>query len=566
MLRKLSVRNYVLIDSLETEFPEGLIIITGQTGAGKSILLGALSLLLGAKADASMIGESSDNCVVEGEFIAGPDDSILKSLLEENDVDWCDGHLIVRRVVNPTGRSRSFVNDSPVPVQLLSSISSRLIDIHSQHQTLLLSDKHFQMSLLDHFAGDKNLLEDYRTHFKTYNAVRSELDQLEQSAEKARADFEYNKSRLDRLVSACLRDGELADLELEQKQLSNAEEIKSGLCAAESLLGSVQSGEGEISVPALLRDAARHLDRISAYVPAAAALSERIESSRLELDDILSDLAGLNSDTEISEDRLHEVEDRLSLLYSLMRSYSCPDEAGLIAERERLSEAVSGIALSDERRAELKARLENEDKELEKAARALSAARQSAAGKLSSSIRDTVRSMELPDAEFRIVLTPSPRNQEGTDAVQYEFSSTGKNLADVSKCASGGEMSRIMLALKSIMARYANMPAMIFDEIDTGVSGSVADKMGSVICAMGRFMQVFAITHLPQVAAKGSAHYVVTKTSCDGRTVSEMKRLSDSQRVREIARMLSGSVLTDAAMANARALLADGQSLSSVIE
>ena len=315
-----------------------------------------------------------------------------------------------------------------------------------------------------------------------------------------------------------------------------------------------------------MRDADRHLDIISAYVPAAAALSERIESSRLELDDILSDLAGLNSDTEISEDRLHEVEDRLSLLYSLMRSYSCPDEAGLIAERERLSEAVSGIALSDERRAELKARLENEDKELEKAARALSAARQSAAGKLSSSIRDTVRSMELPDAEFRIVLTPSPRNQEGTDAVQYEFSSTGKNLADVSKCASGGEMSRIMLALKSIMARYANMPAMIFDEIDTGVSGSVADKMGTVICAMGRFMQVFAITHLPQVAAKGSAHYVVTKTSCDGRTVSEMKRLSDSQRVREIARMLSGSVLTDAAMANARALLADGQSLSSVIE
>ena len=248
MLRKLSVRNYVLIDSLETEFPEGLIIITGQTGAGKSILLGALSLLLGAKADASMIGESSDNCVVEGEFIAGPDDSILKSLLEENDVDWCDGHLIVRRVVNPTGRSRSFVNDSPVPVQLLSSISSRLIDIHSQHQTLLLSDKHFQMSLLDHFAGDKNLLEDYRTHFRAYNAVRSELDQLEQSAEKARADFEYNKSRLDRLVSASLKDGELADLELEQKQLSNAEEIKSGLCAAENLLGSVQSGEGEISV------------------------------------------------------------------------------------------------------------------------------------------------------------------------------------------------------------------------------------------------------------------------------------------------------------------------------
>ena len=224
------------------------------------------------------------------------------------------------------------------------------------------------------------------------------------------------------------------------------------------------------------------------------------------------------------------------------------------------------MAVSDERLDELKRALDKSDRELAQAARALSAARHEAAGKLSDAIRDSVRSMELPSAEFRIVLTPSARNQEGADAVQYEFSSTGKNLTDVSKCASGGEMSRIMLALKSIMARYANMPAMIFDEIDTGVSGSVADKMGSVICSMGRFMQVFAITHLPQVAAKGSAHYAVTKTVKDGRTVSEIKRLSDDQRVLEIARMLSGAVLSDAAVANAKALLSDSQSLSNVME
>ena len=566
MLRKLTVRNYVLIDSLETEFPEGLVIITGQTGAGKSILLGALSLLLGAKADASMIGESSDNCVVEGEFEVPDEEGTLKTMLEDSDVDWDGGHLTIRRVVNPTGRSRSFVNDSPVSVQLLSSLSSGLIDIHSQHQTMLLSDRHFQMSLLDHFAGDGKLLDEYRTLYRSYNALRSEIERLESSMEKARADYDFNVSRLEKLTAANLRAGELEELEMEQKQLANAEEIKEGLCAAENLLGAVPSGDGTTSVTSILREAARHLDKISSYVPAASSLSERLESARLELEDILSELSDLNSDTDVSDGRLAEVEERLSLLYSLLRSYSCSTEADLIAERDALSAAVSGMAVSDERLDELKRSLDKSDRELAQAARALSAARHEAAGKLSDAIRDSVRSMELPSAEFRIVLTPSARNQEGADAVQYEFSSTGKNLTDVSKCASGGEMSRIMLALKSIMARYANMPAMIFDEIDTGVSGSVADKMGSVICSMGRFMQVFAITHLPQVAAKGSAHYAVTKTVKDGRTVSEIKRLSDDQRVLEIARMLSGAVLSDAAVANAKALLSDSQSLSNVME
>lgn len=566
MLRKLTVRNYVLIDSLETEFPEGLVIITGQTGAGKSILLGALSLLLGAKADASMIGESSDNCVVEGEFEVPDEEGTLKTMLEDSDVDWDGGHLTIRRVVNPTGRSRSFVNDSPVSVQLLSSLSSGLIDIHSQHQTMLLSDRHFQMSLLDHFAGDGKLLDDYRTLYRSYNALRSEIERLESSMEKARADYDFNVSRLEKLTAANLRAGELEELEMEQKQLANAEEIKEGLCAAENLLGAVPSGDGTTSVTSILREAARHLDKISSYVPAASSLSERLDSARLELEDILSELSDLNSDTDVSDGRLAEVEERLSLLYSLLRSYSCSTEADLIAERDALSAAVSGMAVSDERLDELKRALDKSDRELVQAARALSAARHEAAGKLSDAIRDSVRSMELPSAEFRIVLTPSARNQEGADAVQYEFSSTGKNLTDVSKCASGGEMSRIMLALKSIMARYANMPAMIFDEIDTGVSGSVADKMGSVICSMGRFMQVFAITHLPQVAAKGSAHYAVTKTVKDGRTVSEIKRLSDDQRVLEIARMLSGAVLSDAAVANAKALLSDSQSLSNVME
>lgn len=559
MLRKLTVRNYVLIDSLETEFPEGLIIITGQTGAGKSILLGALSLLLGAKADASMIGESSENCVVEGEFQTDKDDRALKSLFEENDIDWDDGRITIRRVVNPTGRSRSFINDSPVQVQLLASLSSRLVDIHSQHQTLLLSDRSFQMSLLDHFASDRELLLSYQSHFRKCNAIRKELEEIEAALSRARSEYEYDRARLDKLVSAGLKENELEELEQEQKQLANAEEIKENLCSAENLLTSVRTQEGEAAVTSLMRDASRHLEKVSSYIPAAASLAERLESCRLELDDILSELSSVNAGTEVSEERLSQVEDRLSMLYSLMRSFSCSTVGDLIAERDSIEASISGIATSDERREELESELKQETAALDKAAAMLSDARKSAAVDLSAAIRDVVRSMELPDAEFRISVSPAPKSADGADAVIYEFSSTGRNLADLSKCASGGEMSRIMLALKSIMAEYAQMPTMIFDEIDTGVSGSVADKMGSVICGMGAHMQVFAITHLPQVAAKGKAHYLVTKSASeDGRAVSEIKRLSDEQRVLEIARMLSGSVLTDAAVANAKELLSFG--------
>lgn len=556
MLRRLSIRNYVLIDSLDTEFPEGLVIITGQTGAGKSILLGALSLLMGAKADVSMIGEASDNCVVEGEFSVPPDDEDLKTLLEENDTDWDAGNITIRRIVNPTGRSRSFVNDSPVSVQFLSALSSKLIDIHSQHQTMLLSDKHFQLSLLDRFAGNSALLDTYRGHFRKYSTLSRELEEAEQAAARARSEYDYDKARFDRLDAAGLKEGELEELELEQKQLANAEDIKDGLCAAENLLDSVQSADGEGSVASVLRDASRHLEKIAGFVPKVSSLAERLENCRLEIDDILSELSAINSDTEISEGRLEIVEDRLSMLYSLLRAFSCQTEAELIAVRDSLSESISAMAGSDDRIAELRKMRQAEYELLDNSAAELSAARHSAAGLLSAAIRDTVRAMELPDAEFRVTVSPSALSPDGADNVVYEFSSTGRNLSDVSRCASGGELSRIMLALKSIMARYANMPVMIFDEIDTGVSGSVADKMGSVICEMGSYMQVFAITHLPQVAAKGSAHYLVTKSTSDsGRAVSEMKRLSEEGRVLEIARMLSGSVLTDAAVANAKSLL-----------
>ena len=554
MLSRLLVKNYVLIDSLEISFPEGLIIITGQTGAGKSILLGALSLLMGAKADARIVSEGAENCVVEAEFEADPSDEQMKALLEENDVEWDGGHLIVRRVVNKSGRSRSFVNDSPLPVGVLQEISSRLVDIHSQHQTLLLSDKHFQLDTLDHFAGNSALRQECSALWGLLQQQSRQLAQLEQKLSRISADKDYNEAQFRQLEAASLREGELAQLEEEQKQLANAEEIKTGLSAAEELYSP--SSEG-VSIDWALKEADRLLAKVAKYVPEASELSERVSSCRCELDDIFSDVSSLNARVDMSPERLEQVEDRMSLLYSLMQKHSCSTEAELIAVKDRLSEELYDSTAVQDEIAGLKADISKTKSELDSVPARLHESRKKAAENFAQDMTESIRGLELPYAAFDVQLSEIPVGQWGTDSVMFRFSATGRNLTDVSKCASGGELSRIMLALKAMRAKYTNMPTMIFDEIDTGVSGSVADKMGSMICDMGSYMQVFAITHLPQVAAKGTAHYVVTKEIDPGTSVavSKIQKLSDEQRVLEIARMLSGSTLTDAAVANAKSLL-----------
>ncbi len=555
MLSRLQVRNYVLIDSLEIEFPEGLIIITGQTGAGKSILLGALSLLMGAKADASMVSDGADNCVVEAEFETS--DASLKDVLEDNEVEWDEGHLVIRRVVNRSGRSRSFVNDSPVPVNVLQEISSRLVDIHSQHQTLLLSDRNFQLDILDHYAGNSALRTECAGLHRELGALNSDLSALEARMARLAGERDYNEAQYRQLEAAALREGELEELEVEQKQLANAEEIKTALCSVEELFTAASSSGEVLSVDSTLKEADKALSKIIRYVPDLASLSERIDSCRRELDDILAEVEAVNSRTELSESRLEEVEDRMSLLYGLMQKHSCRTEAELIALRDSLSEALSDSTQLEEKREELCARIAQVQKSLQSVADLLHERRAGAAQTFSDAITGSIRDMELPYAVFEVELLPVSLGAAGRDMIQFRFSATGRNAVDVSKCASGGEMSRIMLSLKSMMARYTNMPTMIFDEIDTGVSGSVADKMGSVICSMGENMQVFAITHLPQVAAKGSAHYLVSKTidPSSSKAVSTIEKLSAEQRVLEVARMLSGSELTDAAIANAKSLL-----------
>ena len=556
MLNRLQVRNFVLIDSLEIDFPEGLIIITGQTGAGKSILLGALSLVMGSKADASMISGDAENCIVEAEFDVDPSDEAMRDELDENGVEWYNGHLIIRRVVNRSGRSRAFVNDSPVSVQILQSLASRLIDVHSQHQTLLLSDKNFQLSILDHYADNSQLREECASVWREMLSIKSELAQLESSLSRMAAEKEYNEAQYSQLEAASLREGELEELEEEQKQLANAEEIKTCLSNAEELFTSSSSMEA-MSMDSSLKEISKLLNKTGKFIPSLSELSDRVDSCRREVDDILSEISTINSRTDLSPDRLEQVESRMSLLYGLMQKHSCKDISELIAVRERYSQMLFDSTQMDEKKAQLESRLSVVSSTLNAIADKLHSSRANASASFANYIQEMIREMELPYAVFEVSLEEASLGASGRDTVVFRFSASGKNPVEVAKCASGGEMSRIMLALKAMMARYAKMPTMIFDEIDTGVSGSVADKMGSVICAMGEYMQVFAITHLPQVAAKGTAHYLVSKdiNPANGVAVSKIERLSDDQRVLELARMLSGSALTNEAIANAKSLL-----------
>ena len=547
MLRALHVENYVLIDSLEIDFPEGLVIITGQTGAGKSILLGALGLALGGKADASLVGGHGDTCVVEAEFTLGHDDT-LRRLLADNDLEETDT-LTIRRVVNRSGRSRSFVNDEPVPLPFLQELSGRLIDIHSQHQTLRLGDPAFRLELLDHYAGNGERLSACQAAWKVLQENRKALAEVCGRIDSLAAEKDYNQARLAKLDSARLRDGEIEELEAEQRQLAHAEELKEILTAAEENL--TPGDDREAPMTARLKEVEKQVEKAARHIPSLDSLCQRLESVRVELEDITDEIQGVNAGVEISPERLEKVEDRMSLLYDLMGQYGVRTVAGLIEIRDRLAEALFDSTALLDRKAELEKAVSAAETAYGKAAGALHAARLKATKGFAAAISESLVFLELEQAVFQVDLADAPEGPAGHDAVRFLFSSTGKAPQDLSKVASGGELSRIMLSLKAMMARYTAMPTLFFDEIDTGVSGSAADRMGSMICRMGADMQVFAITHLPQVAAKGQAHYLVSKQ--DGKT--SIRHLDAQERVQEIARLLSGSVVTDAAVANAEALL-----------
>ena len=544
MLHSLTVSNYILIGSLDISFPEGLVIISGETGAGKSILLGALSLVLGAKADASMVGPHGENCVVEAEF--GLDDEI-RSLLEQADLPAEGDRLLLRRTVAKSGRSRSFANDEPVSVNVLQELATRLVDIHSQHQTLRLGDERFRREALDLWAGCTPLREECARAWAKLGESRRELSLLEERLTRAKEEQEYNNARWERLDRAHLVPGELEALESEQKQLAHAEEIKEMLCEAQELLAP-ESGE---SLSGQLREAAKRLEKAGRYIPSLEPLAQRLASARVELDDIAQEVMAVNERSQASPERLEAVEERLSLLYGLLQKHGVSSLEELMDERDRLEGLVlDATTLVGEVEQARKAVQENSLQHDNLCAK-LHAAREKGAPGFAAAVQEQLRFLELDRAVFQIGLEPCAAGADGSDNVRILFSAEGRTPSDVSKTASGGELSRIMLSLKAVMARFKRLPTLVFDEIDTGVSGSAADKMGSLVCTMGTQMQVFAITHLPQVAAKGNAHYLVSKE--DG--VTSVRSLDAEGRVQELARMLSGAIITPAAIANAQALL-----------
>jgi DNA repair protein RecN (Recombination protein N) len=549
MLRKLTVRNYAIIRELDMGFGDGFTIITGETGAGKSILLGALGLALGERADTSVLLSNDEKCVVEAEFnIKGYD---LEELFEANEVDY-DDEAILRREITPAGKSRAFINDTPVNLGVMKELGERLIDVHSQHQTLLLGNSMFQMRVIDAFAGTATLSREYGIAYTRYLKARQQHETAARDAERDRADYEYYSHQLDELMAARLVQGEQEELEREQEMLANASEIKEGLTTVALAL----SGD-DVSALSLMRMVRSSLAKISGWLPEAAELEKRIEAQLIDLNDIAYEAEKLNGITSDDPGRLDWVRGRLDTIYSLLQKHRCGDLGELLKKQEQIERSVLTTGDVEERMNALKKTADDAQKTVTELAGQLSLARKEAVAPLTREITAMLHKLGMPHARFetRISTLPTP-GRAGTDRIDFLFSANRQVAPEeLSHCASGGELSRVMLCLKSVLASSSGLPAIIFDEIDSGVSGEVASMVGSILEEMGSSMQVINITHLPQVASRGNIHYHVYKEENDHSTITRVRLLTDNERVNEIARLLSGSTITEAAIRNARELL-----------
>ena len=545
MLRRLSVENYALIDKLEMELDPHLNIITGETGAGKSILLGALGLLLGAKNDGAAMKDAARNCTVEGTFdLAGCG---LEAFFAENDLDYA-AETTLTRIITPAGKSRAFVNDVPVQLAQLRELGTRLIDIHSQHQNLILSSEEFRTSALDTVAGDGDLLAQYAAQYARMSDLRRELASLREAAERGRRDEEWLRFQCDELTAAVLRAGEQAELEEELAVLENADRIGEALTGLRNALDSDETG-----VLSQLKNAENALGHLREHYPTAGEFADRLHAVLEELKDIDASATAASERVDADPERLAKRSARLDALIALQQKYRVADEAELIALRDRSAAQLAAIVHSGEEIAAAERALQEATAAAEALADRLHKAREKAAGGFEKEILATLDKLGLSETIFQVALTPHPElDRTGRDQVQFLFTANARMTPQpVERIASGGELSRVMLALKALLARRMQLPTIIFDEIDTGVSGRIADAMGEIIESLAASMQVVDITHLPQVASKGSAHFVVYKRN--GHT--EITRLSDDDRIAEIAKMLSGSQITQAAVAQARILL-----------
>lgn len=549
MLQTLHIKNFALIEHLTIDFSPQLSTITGETGAGKSIILGALGLVIGRRADLTSLKDKEQKCIVEAHFkIDGYD---LQTFFDENDLDYEDV-TIIRREILPSGKSRAFINDSPVNLPELQELGDFLIDIHSQQQTRELSDEQYQMQILDAIAGNRELLGTFKTQLTSYKSIQSQLKKLQEQKASLAKEQDYNTFLLQELLSANLKAGEQAELEAELEKLSNVEFIKESLSRAlaianEEQLGAIQN----------LKEIKQALQKISSLSPEYNDYMERVSSILIELDDVVSELYQ-NSET-LTDDpaELERVNQKLQLIYNLQKKHLVTTIEGLLAIQEELDNKAVMADGIDSAIASLAAEAEEEKTLIDATAEKLHLRRDEAIPVLTDKITAILAQLGMPNARFNFQLRHGDSyHATGKNEISLLFSANkGTDFGLLKKVASGGEMSRIMLAVKAILANYSKLPTIIFDEIDTGVSGEVANKMGDIMKEMSRGMQVFAITHLPQIAGKGDHHYKVFKSAQGDTTISELKLLSKEERVREIAEMLSGKDISESALTHARALL-----------
>jgi len=550
MLQKLSIRNYALIDSLDIEFDKGLNIITGETGAGKSIILGALSLILGQRAESKYFFNQDKKCVIEGNFTLA--DENLKGVFEENDLDFSN-ESILRREISIDGKTRSFINDTPVNLSILKQIGEKLIDIHSQHATQEINDTDFQLLIVDALANHKSLLTDYRRGFKKLKQDSSLLKKLVAEADEARNKQDYEQFLFNELEQAKLRDGEQEDLEQELERLTHAETIKRALLTTSGLIS-----EGEPSALQILKEASLQLQSIEKFDPAINVLYERLRSAIIEIKDIADEVSGIEENTIHSADRLEIVNQRLDLFYSLQQKHRVANNTELLAFQKQLEENLNKLLSSDEHIENLQKEIDQLQKVLLQQAGQLSANRKKAIKVVEEQTSLTLKRVGMLNA--KLVLDQkvfSELNKDGLDEINLLFTANaGQAPAPVNKVASGGELSRLMLAIKALLAKHTSLPTIIFDEIDTGISGETALKVGEVISDLGQNMQVISITHLPQIAAKGRSHYYVHKHEDRGKTTTAIRKLKQEERIEVIAEMLSGKNPGASAIENAKELLA----------
>jgi len=549
MLTRLRIQNYALIRELDVDLRPGFSIITGETGAGKSILLGALSLILGQRADSSVLKDKSVKCVVEAVFRV--DGLGLEELFLANDLDF-DNFAIFRREINPAGKSRAFINDSPVMLKTMQDIGIHLIDIHSQNQNLELNTQTFQLMVVDICAGNQELLITYKESYKDFRKLIGDLTEAEVLAEKAKADLDYFQFQFDQLYKAALKENEQELLEKELELLTHAEEIKAGLSNVNELL----NGEN-ISALIQLKTSIGLISKLKNFLPDADGLSQRLESLYVDLKDVADETGSIGEKIEYDSERIGSINERLDLIYSLQQKHHLKSVEELIALRDSFEAKILAISSNEEEILRLVQLKELKNAEIKDLSGRLSVKRHSVIKEIESRVIRQLLQLGMPNSKFQVEILPIPSpGTHGMDTVSFLFTANKNGvLCEISKVASGGEMSRVMLAIKALISKSKALPTIIFDEIDAGVSGDIAERMGIILKEISVDMQVINITHLPQIAAKGDHHFLVYKQDSESETTTQLKLLSKSERIEELAKMLSGENITAAAILNAEELL-----------